>query len=251
MNKSPFFSSHPPFFKERRRQASIKRVLKIFASFFVLYSFPLHIFIFVPNSRGNQASALQSFVARRMHNLDLFHTFINTPSKVVESNIRALVTSLEKTTVRTVPTCQCYQDQNEATKDSLHVKYVGSQQANQSSMNTIQTRPSIQENNAGTITDSKQQSKTNISDMLNGATLEKHVDGERKQSGKATLKQKSKSFTSQRDRFFELKADMSRQDVIDQELRIMTSRRHFRSQSVPENVMMISGRGRYPRALKD
>ena len=191
------------------------------------------------------------FVAQRMHNLDLVHAFINTPSKVVESNIRALITSLEKTTVRTVPTGQWYQGQNEATKDSLHVKDVGSQQANQSSMNTIQTRPSIQENNAGTITDSKQQSKTNISDMLNGATLEKHVDGERKQSGKATLKQKSKSFTSQRDRFFELKADMSRQDVIDQELRIMTSRRHFRSQSVPENVMMISGRGRYPRALKD
>ena len=194
-----------------------------------------------------------------MHNLDLVHIFINTPSKVVESNIRALVTSLEKTTVRTVPTCQCYQDQNEATKDSLQVKYVGSQQANQSSMNTIQTRPSIQENNAGTFTDSQQQYKTNISGMLNGfniddvrgATLEKHVDGERKQNGKATLKQKSKSFTSQRDRFFELKADMSRQDVIDQELRIMTSRRHFRSQSVPENVMMISGRGRYPRALKD
>ena len=44
---------------------------------------------------------------------------------------------------------------------------------------------------------------------------------------------------------------MSRQDVIDQEVRLMRSRIKYRSQSVPKNVLMISGLGRYPRPLQE
>ena len=179
------------------------------------------------------------------------NSFINIPSKLVESNIRVLCMSLKQDTLRAVATLR--NDKNQIIEAPQYVKCCEAAHTNSPLKNMQNTSPpSIRTENS--LSDSPSLSSNNkTNELYESSKLNEdlNLSRDKKQSGPVLLKQKSKSFTSHKERFFEIKADMSRQDVIDQEVRIMKSRRSIRSESMPENILMISGRGRYARVVHE
>ena len=188
-----------------------------------------------------------------MENLDLVHTFMKTPSKVVESNLLALCSALERSTAQVFSTWQ--QDRNEMMQ--VHQKVFDARSVTETPIDAPKNEQNTSE--IADITKYQQYFPEAGSSSLDELALHDvqpvyesgHVNGESKRSCPVALKPRPKSALSQKDRFFELKADMSRQDVVDQEVRIMKFRHDNRRQSVPGNILVISGRGRYTHVLEE
>ena len=198
--------------------------------------------------------------------MDFVDALIKIPSRLVESNIRVLYTSLLQGTERSAA---WQADSSES--ESSRVLSNGTAQAAQSSNKVYKKME--KEDKSRHVKDSKsyptQSSHAKDFDKFEDLSLddlkpssvpfpELLISEDRKWSGPANLressakagKRKAKPVTSHRERFFLLKADISRQDVVDQEVRLLQSRLEYRKQPAPRDIVMISGLGRYPRPVQ-
>ena len=201
-----------------------------------------------------------------MH-LDLFHTLLQVPSSLVGSQLGALYSSLEKGTNVTSGSLKvvgnsdllCCEPSRSYTTAGRHpdrnTSYLVRDSTGHMNRNGKEYTTMREYSNGNDVSTLSMDDVVYVSgdqsnlSGLHGRKLSSHCPNKLRKSASASqLNLGSKPhFVSHKQKFFELKANKSIDDVKDEHIRLMKARLHHRSMSLPKDDLMISGRGRNPR----
>ena len=199
--------------------------------------------------------------------LDFLVTFLKVPKTLVESNIRALYSSLEQSASKNIlPANQC--SDNICSEKICYISCCETPRPGRSMYEkNAMTRP-VRSSQKGSRTTEKMNETLRELDQafaslsmnelqpIQESVLEfellqdqpRNSQSLRKSSAPAVKRGRKNLATSQKLKFFELMADRSFDDIKDQHERLVQARTKFAKPDDSRETLIIAGRGRHPRA---
>ena len=182
--------------------------------------------------------------------LNLVDTLFKIPTALVESNIRALCSNLSNSSSHKL---------NEREAKAIRSCRRSSDCQPRNSLSESGSKESSTKLRRGSALEPKTNYETKSSDQGIDSSKKKgpnqhNENSRRRRSSVVSSVPGNKLVPSQKLKFYEMLADKSIADIVDQEARLIDVHQRserIRRQSLPKNILMVSGRGRHPQKPTD